>query len=103
MKISELISQVNIEDLPMQHRQYAEIIGLENLVKLCETMGGSGYYIPQTQELLSDWVCKKVKEEYNGYNIKTLVKKYGVSERTIYRWVEDIKAAPAEGQLSMPL
>ncbi len=103
MKIKELVSQVNIDDLPPQHRQYAEIIGLENLIKLCEIMGGSGYYIPQTQELLSDWVCRRIKEEYNGYNIKSLVKKYGVSERTVYRWVEGIKDVPIEGQMSMSL
>jgi Mor family transcriptional regulator len=103
VKINELITQIRIEDLPPQHRQYAEIIGLDNLIKLCETMGGSGYYIPQTQELLSDWVCQRIREEYSGYNIKSLVKKYGVSERTVYRWVEGIKDIPIEGQIAMSI
>lgn len=44
-------------------------------------------------------------EGFNGGNIKKLARKYGISERTIYKLVKDtIKAAsikPMEGQMSL--
>ena len=73
------------EDLQEHHRQYAEVIGVENLIALTEEFGGTPFYIPTTKELLKNTVYGAMMEEYDGSNIKKLAVKYGVSVSTAYK------------------
>ena len=51
--------ELTLDDLQEQHRGYAEIIGLDNLLKLSDAFGGTNIYIPQRKEL----------EKYKIYNM----------------------------------
>lgn len=44
--------ELTLDDLQEQHRQYAEVIGIDNLLRLSDTYGGTSIYIPQRRELL---------------------------------------------------
>lgn len=79
----------SLEDLQEQHREIAEVIGIENMVKLSEVFGGSSIYIPQKRELLKNRIYKAISEEFDGGNIKKLAAKYQVSEATIYKIVKE--------------
>lgn len=79
---------VTLDDLQEQHRQYAEIIGVENLIALAEEFGGTPFYIPSTKELLKNTVYGAMMDEYDGTNIKKLAVKYGVSVSTAYKVLE---------------
>ncbi len=80
---------ITCEDLQEQHKEIAEIIGIQNLIALSKHFGGTQIYIPQMEQLIKNVKYKAITEEFNGCNIKYLAKKYGVSESTIYRLIRD--------------
>lgn len=83
------ISELTLDDLQQQHREYAEVIGLDNLIKLADTFGGSSIYVPQTKELIKNKIYNKIYQEFDGSNLQELTQKYGVSKSTVYKVVQD--------------
>lgn len=79
------------EELKQRHKEYAELIGIENLMKLSHTFGGTSIYIPKEKELLKDFKYKQIAKEFTGKNAKELARKYHLSERTIYRIIKKIR------------
>ena len=79
------------EDLSENHREYARVIGIEALLKLCKEFGGTQIYIPKPEELMRPRLYRIIREEYDkGQNsMSELARKYGVSESTVYRLVRD--------------
>jgi len=95
---------LTLDDLQEQHREYAELIGIENLIHLSQYFGGTQIYIPMPGELFKKRKYELIQEEFNGFNIRELAKKYDVSESTVYRLVRDQvirKNTPIEGQMSL--
>ena len=92
MSVNEekILKELTQEDLQEQHKEFAEVIGMENLIALSKHFGGSSIYIPQKRELVKLKVYGMIKQEYNGTNIKELAVKYDVSESTVYNVVRDI-------------
>lgn len=80
---------ITADDLQEQHRELADIIGIENLIALANYYGGTQIYIPQVEMLVKNVKYKAIVEEFDGFNIKQLAKKYDVSESTVYRLVRD--------------
>lgn len=97
--------ELTVEDLQEQHREYAELIGVDKLLLLSQHFGGTQIYIPKPGELFKKRIYEKIQEEFDGTNLRQLAKKYQVSESTVYRLVrEEIvkrKNTPLEGQLSI--
>lgn len=85
----EILNSIELSDLQENHRQIAEVVGMDGMIKLCAAFGGSGIYIPQQKELIKNKVYKNIYEEYNGGNIRELAVRYDVSESTIYNIVRD--------------
>lgn len=92
MGVSEeqLLKELTIEDLQEQHRDFAEVLGMENLIRLSEHFGGTSIYVPQRRELVKLRVYGMIRREYDGSNIKELASRYDVSESTVYNVVRDI-------------
>ena len=88
---------LTMEDLQEQHREIADVIGLDALVKLCEAYGGSSLYIPQMRELMKNRIYQAISSEYDGTNIKKLAGKYQISEATVYKIIRD-----RVGKISIP-
>lgn len=88
--------ELTLEDLQEQHREMAEVIGLDNMVRLSEVFGGSSPYIPQPKELLKNYTYRAISEEYQekGTDIKKLAAKYQVSTTTAYKIVKGIRKVP---------
>ncbi len=86
----KLLRDLTIEDLQEQHRDFAEALGMENLIKLSEHFGGTSIYVPQRRELVKQRVYGLIRKEYDGTNIKELASRYDVSESTVYNVVRDI-------------
>ena len=76
-----------MEDLQGEHREYANIKGIEALVKLCDEFGGSPIYLPKTIELKRQALYRLIQKEYSEGCIsrKKLARKYNISESTVYR------------------
>lgn len=79
------------EGLKQRHKEYAELIGIENLILLSRVFGGTSIYIPKVQELQKEEKYKKILAEFTGGNTKELAEKYNISERTVYRIIEKYK------------
>lgn len=87
--LTKEIGELTIDDLQEQHREYAEVIGVDNLIKLSRAFGGSSIYIPQEKELVKNKIYRAISEEFDGTNMKKLAVKYKVSEATVYNVVRD--------------
>jgi Mor family transcriptional regulator len=94
-----LAKELTLEQIPEGlYKQIAEAIGVENLVKLTQLVGGSTIYLPKTESVIRPVRDAKIKEEFNGYNHLELAKKYDVTER----WVRQLcGGGHLEGQLSI--
>ena len=83
----------------------AQLIGVENLIRLSEIYGGTSIYIPKVDDLLKNSRYAAIMREFDGTNIRYLARKYGVSERTVYRLVSELlqteKPKRMEGQISI--
>lgn len=93
---------LTLDDLQEQHRRYAEIIGIENLLALADEYGGTSIYIPQRRELEKNRIYNQIYREFDGGNMDQLTRRYGVSKSTIYKIVQDKlgRAGNIPGQMS---
>jgi len=96
MELEGWISNLTLDMIPEPHKELAEIIGIENFIKLAKVLGGKTVYIPKADSFLRPARDINIKKEYNGYNQAELAKKYGLTER----WVMEI-CGPAFNQLSI--
>lgn len=79
--------EISIDQLPSESCQtVAHAIGIENMLKLSDIIGGVTFYLPKRKDILKFIRNKRIKEEFNGGNTVELSKKYGISER----WVQII-------------
>lgn len=85
----ENIYELTLDDLQDQHREYAEVIGVNNLLRLSDNFGGTSIYIPQRRELEKNRIYRRIYQEFDGSNLQELTQKYGVSKSTVYKIVSD--------------
>jgi len=105
MLYDELLKELDINDLPEQYRLLAAKIGLDTLIAVSKAVGGTQQYVPMTFELIKCLIYKKIMEEFEGDNIQSLAIKYGVSESTVRRTIQEQiikkKREPYKGQLTL--
>lgn len=59
-------------------------LALETVLDIGEYMGGMQVYLPRGDRLRLQIRDMKIWNEFNGRNVKTLARKYDVTEKTIY-------------------
>jgi len=96
--LNDWIKEIKINDLDVKNKELAEIIGIENLIKLSEYYGGTRIYVNKLEEVLKPIRDKKIMDEYNRYNVKDLAKKYNLAEESVRRIVRELGI---EGQISL--
>lgn len=98
------MEEMSIADLPEQYRDIAEAIGIAAYRLLVLHFGGTQLYVPQTREILREYKYRLIKAEFDGGNAAELAMRYGLSDRTVYRLIQekikDARRTPAEGQIS---
>lgn len=97
----EILSKLTMDDLEEQHRQIAEVIGIECLLKLAEHFSGSGIYLPQLKTLVMNKIHSTILDEYDGTNVRQLASKYQVSQSTVYNIVRE-KILKGSAKKQMP-
>lgn len=95
----ELLENLKLEDLQEQHQLIAGAVGVDGMIQLCESFGGSSIYIPQKRELLKNKIYSMIYREYDGTNIKQLAVRYDVSEATVYNIVRERLATKKGGNV----
>jgi len=53
---------------------------------------GQSIYIPFTDNTVMDERNAAIYDEYNGFNVRKLARKYGLSEQRVYRIIEAVRA-----------
>lgn len=93
----EFVDDLTLEMIPDTYRPIAEAIGIENLLRLAQCVGGTTFYMPKAESFVRPVRDERIKAEFNGYNHTALAQKYDVTER----WVRQICGAGCtEGQQS---
>lgn len=93
----DLWEGVELDDIPIEQRDFAELVGLDTFRKLIEMYGGSSIYICKEDAILRKKRNLAIAEEFNGSNYLALAKKYSLTERTIR---EVINSMLSEGRYS---
>ena len=82
-KETELLDEITMADLYSPYKEVAELIGLEAYMKLVrEYGGGAKMYIPTLKSFRIIVRNRKICNEYDGRNLKSLAKKYGITTIT---------------------
>lgn len=76
------------DDLNEEQQHLAELIGLDNFAKLVQVFGGTNIYIPKAEAFGRSVRNEKIRQEYNGRNVKSLAVKYGLTERQVYKLID---------------
>ena len=73
--------------------EFISLIGFDAFVKLCKEYGGTSIYIPKYETMSRGFKQKLVLEEFDKgiLGIKEITLKYGISERTMYRYINERK------------
>ena len=76
---------ISLDDLSDRQREIAEVIGIENYIKLSKRFGGEdSVYIQKYSEIIKSVRNKEIRKKYNdGHNISELAKIYNLSVRYI--------------------
>lgn len=82
------------DDLPEPYAEMARVVGVSTVVDLARAMGGSMLYLPKLESLMRMVRDKRIRDEFTGYNIKPLAKKYGITERRVRSIVAGVVPGP---------
>ena len=91
MKLEDLQPYVLPSDIPETYQPIVSMIGVDALIKLCQYSMGNEIYFPMAETILRKTRNRMMIQEYTGYNIKDLSKKYGLT----IKQVQNIIKSPA--------
>lgn len=81
--------KITPEALPEQYRKFADALGLETALALCEQFGGEVLYIPTTRDVRNNARNPELLRRYNaGESPKALCDEYGITRTTFYRAIK---------------
>ncbi len=73
------IDDITIENLKEEQKELAELIGIENYIKVVKYFGGSSIYIHKANTLSKYIRDEQIKKDFDGVNYKKLSSKYNLS------------------------
>lgn len=92
-------------ELPEPYAQIAETLGIDIAIEIARMFNGECVYFPKMTTVERPLRNRKILEEFNGYNYKTLAKRYGLTEPRIRAIVKPIaeekRSEPICGQMSL--
>ena len=94
----ELVNETKEEDIADRYRPIVDIIGVDAFVELSIYACGDELYFPKPENILAQARNRRVKKEYNGYNLKELAEKYNLTTVQIRNILKD---EPMIGQMSI--
>ena len=94
----ELVNETKEEDIADRYRPIVDIIGVDAFVKLSIYACGDELYFPKPENIVALARNRRVKKEYNGYNLKELAEKYNLTTVQIRNILKD---EPMIGQMSI--
>lgn len=96
--MEELVAETTPEDISESYRPIVEIIGIRKFVELAGYARGEALYFPKPENLVAPARNRRIKKEWNGYNLRELAEKYQLTANRIRGILKD---EPLYGQLSL--
>lgn len=97
--------KIRIDELPEVCQVIAELAGIDVAIEIARTFSGEVVYFPKFEAVERPMRNRKIRKECNGYNIKELARKYGMTTQAIYqicaKKISEERAKPPEGQMSL--
>ncbi len=94
----ELIEDTTIEDIAESYRPVVQIIGIEKFIELSAYAKGDELYFPKPENIIAPARNRRIKREWDGYNVKELAEKYNLTIKQIWNILKD---EPLIGQISI--
>lgn len=85
----KLLAETVLEDIPDRYQKVAELIGVENMVKLSRLTMGAEVYFPKVESIYREARNRNIRKEYTGYNGIELARKYDLTIDQIGRILKD--------------
>ena len=82
MNESELRA-IRMEDIPPEHRDLAEELGMDSYLKLLRLCGGQSLYVPKLESIQRDGRDREIRARFNGGNYRALAAQFRLSERQV--------------------
>lgn len=96
--IQELVNETTLDDISDRYRPIVDIIGVRAFVELAIYACGDELYFPKPENIVAPARNRRVKSEWNGYNLKELAEKYNLTTVQIRNILKD---EPIIGQMSI--
>lgn len=93
-----LIEETTLEDISENYRPVVEIIGIEKFIELSDYAKGDELYFPKAENIIAPARNRRIKKEWDGYNLKELAEKYNLTTKQIGNILKD---EPMIGQISI--
>ena len=78
---------VRMEDVPPEHQDIAETLGMEAFLQLISLCGGQNLYIPKLESLERSGRDREIRARFNGGNYRALAAQFRLSERQVRKSV----------------
>lgn len=93
-----LVEETTMEDIAETYLPVVEIIGIEAFVRISDYAKGDELYFPKAENVLAPARNRRIRKEYNGYNMRELAQKYELTTKQIDNILKDV---PHPGQMSI--
>lgn len=93
-----LIEETTLADIAENYRPIVDIIGIEKFIELSEYAKGDELYFPKTENIIAPARNRRIKKEWNGYNLKELAERYRLTTKQVGNILKD---EPLIGQMSL--
>lgn len=81
--LPQWMKKVNSQDLPEVYQEMAEVIGVDATVHLARVYAGTSVYFPKLDRALLNLRNRVIRKEFDGANIKSLARRWGLSARHV--------------------
>lgn len=83
MEEKQLAQYVRLSDIPETYQPIAALIGIDAFLKLCQYGSGDEIYFPMPKTIFRKARNRLLIQEYNGYNLEELSKKYSLTANQV--------------------
>ncbi|MBF0521327.1 MAG: hypothetical protein HQK92_16575 [Nitrospirae bacterium] len=86
---SDWVNSIQIENLPENLRDIAELIGMENMLLILDHFSKQLIYIPGKDQIIKNAKRKFIQNNFTGINHRDLCRKTGYSLSYVYKILKD--------------
>ncbi len=89
--MKDLENDIQLEDLPPELREMADIIGFDDVLALVRNYGGAAVYINEWETVARGARNRRIKKDFNGGNYKDLAREHNLTVSAIRQILDEGK------------